>query len=566
MQLELEHYWHRERSAPALSGLRLTVEPGTLTVIAGGSGSGKSTLAGILAGSLPGRTGGRMAGTVRLAGEQVAYDGGAEPPAVDLRQWSRQVSCVPQDARNYLSQVRPTVAEELAFGLENAGLPLAAMRERVYEAAALFGLERLLPRHPARLSGGQERLVAIAAAAMGRAPVLVLDEPLAGLDRDAASRVTAAVRELRGAGTAVVLLTQTLDDLVEEAGHLLLLKDGAVAAEGAADVRREAAAAGVVSGAGSAIRAVAGPVMEPATSGRPAARRCPRTPSVPAVLPSGEHGSADKPDPASGSGPEVLLSYRDVGFSFPAEDHTGLDAPTTPRRRPRFRRTARRPGSPGWRHEGPASGADRDSRRAGPDSGLDPRRRLLDDVWLDVRAGECMALTGPNGAGKTTLLKMGLGLVRPDTGAVILAGRDAADATVTRLAASAGLLFQNPADQLFERTVRREVGFGPKGVRPGQDAVEAALADCGLTDLADEHPYELPASQRRLVALATVLARRSRVLILDEPTVSLDGHGRETLARILAAATERGAGVLLSTHDLAFARENCHRTVDLGAR
>ncbi|WP_262104309.1 ABC transporter ATP-binding protein [Arthrobacter sp. Marseille-P9274] len=543
MQLELEHYWHQERSAPALSGLRLTVEPGTLTVIAGGSGSGKSTLAGILAGTLPGRTGGRMAGTVRLAGEQVAYDGGAEPPAVDLRQWSGQVSCVPQDARNYLSQVRPTVAEELSFGLENAGLPLAAMRERVREAAALFGLEHLLPRHPARLSGGQERLVAIAAAAVGRAPVLVLDEPLAGLDRDVASRVTAAVRELRGAGTAVVLLTQTLDDLVEEAGHLLLLKDGAVTAEGAAGVRREAAVAGVVLGADSAFGAVAGPVMEPATSGRPAARRCPGTPSVPAAVPPpGEPGSAGKPDPAAGSGPEVLLSYRDVGFSFPAEDRTELDAPATPRRRPRFRRTARRPGP----------------------RGRQPGRRLLDDVWLDVRAGECVALTGPNGAGKTTLLKMGLGLVRPDTGAVILDGRDAADAAVTRLAASAGLLFQNPADQLFERTVRREVGFGPKGVRPGQDAVEAALADCGLTDLADEHPYELPASQRRLVALGTVLARRPRVLILDEPTVSLDGHGREILARILTAATGRGAGVLLSTHDLPFARENCHRTVELG--
>ncbi|GLB66134.1 ABC transporter ATP-binding protein [Arthrobacter mangrovi] len=529
MELDLEHYWHQGHAAPALSGIRLAIEPGTLTAVAGGSGSGKSTLAGILAGSLPGRAGGRMAGTVRLAGEQVEYDGGAEPPAVDLRRWSRHVSCVPQDARNYLSQVRPTVAEELAFGLENAGLPLVAMRARVHEAATRFGLDDLLPRHPGRLSGGQERLVAIAAAAVAGAPVLVLDEPLAGLDRDAASRVSAAVRELRDQGTAVVLLTQTLDELAEEAGALLLLKAGSVAAEGLTGVRREAADAGVVADAG---RFVAGAAAGPGSFD--AAGRIPCT---------GQTGAVN--GPAGAPGPQVLLSYRDVGFGYPAENEAGSGGPAAPRRRRCFGPgAARRPVS----------------------SGRHPGRRLLDGVCLDVRAGECVALTGPNGAGKTTLLKMALGLVRPDTGAVILAGRDAArpGSGVAEAAASAGLLFQNPADQLFERTVRREVGFGPKRTRPGQDAVEAALSDCGLADLADEHPYELPASGRRLVALATVLARRPRVLILDEPTVSLDGHGRDILARVLTAATERGAAVLLSTHDLAFARENCHRTVDLG--
>jgi energy-coupling factor transport system ATP-binding protein len=517
MQLELEHYWHQERSVPALSGLRLTVEPGTLTAVAGGSGSGKSTLAGILAGSLPGRTGGRMAGTVRLAGEQVEYDGGAEPPVVDLRRWSRHVSCVPQDARNYLSNVRPTVEEELAFGLENAGLPLDAMRTRVHAVAALFGIEHLLPRNPARLSGGQERLVAIAAAAVGRAPVLVLDEPLAGLDRTASSRVAAAVRELRGAGTAVVLLTQTLDSLAEEAGHLLLLANGAVAAEGLAGVRREADAAGVVAW-----------TEKPGAAGG--------IPGIPKTC------AAD--GPAAESGREVLLSYRNVGFSYPSEDGNGLIGPATRRRRPGFR------------------------RQDGPVAAPGARQRLLEGFRLDVRAGECVALVGPNGAGKTTLLKMALGLVRPDTGTLTVAGCDAArtDVGVARLAARAGLLFQNPADQLFERTVRREVGFGPKRSRPAADAVEAALAVCGLAELADEHPYELPASQRRLVALATVLARRPRVLILDEPTVSLDGHGRAVLARILDAATGSGGGVLLTTHDLAFARENCHRTVELGRR
>jgi energy-coupling factor transport system ATP-binding protein len=90
------------------------------------------------------------------------------------------------------------------------------------------------------------------------------------------------------------------------------------------------------------------------------------------------------------------------------------------------------------------------------------------------------------------------------------------------------------------------------------------LDACGLTGLEDEHPYELPVSLRRLVALATVLARRPALLVLDEPTASLDGHGRKLLGGILAAATAGGAGVLLSTHDREFASGHCQRVVELG--
>ncbi|MFD1213953.1 energy-coupling factor ABC transporter ATP-binding protein, partial [Arthrobacter sp. GCM10027362] len=202
-------------------------------------------------------------------------------------------------------------------------------------------------------------------------------------------------------------------------------------------------------------------------------------------------------------------------------------------------------------------------RRAGNGAAAGPQ--LLAGVDLDVRAGECVALTGPNGTGKTTLLKMALGLVRPDSGTVRVAGLDATATPVGKLAAAAGLLFQNPADQLFERTVLREVSFGPPRSRPEPEAVREALDACGLPAVANAHPYELPASQRRLVALATVLTRGPKVLVLDEPTVSLDGHGRELLGRILAGARERGTAVLLSTHDLPFARSHCHRIMALDA-
>ncbi|EMY32204.1 ABC transporter ATP-binding subunit, partial [Arthrobacter crystallopoietes BAB-32] len=286
MHLQVAAYHHAGRSEAALSGIKLTVAPGTLTVVAGGSGSGKSTLAGVLAGYLPGRTGGRLAGSLQLDGRLVEYDGGSEPPVVDLREWSRQVACVPQDARNYLSLVRPTVEEELAFGLENAGTPRQLMQDKVRRSAAMFGLESLLERNPARLSGGQERLVALAAASITGAPILVLDEPLAGLDQAAAGLVKQAVGRLREEGTAVVLLTQQLDALSETAERALLLQDGRAVAEGLDSVRRRAPEAGVI------MRTTAPPAW----------------PEDRAAIPRAQGRPHRAP----------LLSYEDVGYSYPS--------------------------------------------------------------------------------------------------------------------------------------------------------------------------------------------------------------------------------------------------------
>ncbi|AUI53539.1 ABC transporter ATP-binding protein [Arthrobacter crystallopoietes] len=518
MELEILDYRYPGHEAPALSGVRLSVAPASLTLVAGGSGSGKSTLAGIMAGHLPGRTGGQLTGSVSLAGQTLEYDGGTQPHVVDLRQWVRHVAYVPQDARSYLSMVRSTVEEELAFGLENAGVPRAEMAARIRSIAGRFGLGPLLEHDPARLSGGQERLVAIAAAAVTDAGVLVLDEPLAGLDETAAARVAAMVTGLRDAGTAVVILTSVLDARFFDAGQALLLENGQSVAEGMSAVRERAASAGVVVSGVSA--AAWGGASSPS-----------------------EHAARSATDVPLGSRPAepestdgAVLRYRNVEFSYPDPDHG--------RRRAKLFR--RRPG------KGPGG------------SGPALKGGLLDSVSFAVHPGECVALTGPNGTGKTTLLKMALGLIVPDTGSVSVAGRDTAEASVGQLAKTAGLLFQNPADQLFERSVYHEVAFGPPGSRPNPEVVRQALDACGLNGFEDEHPYELPVSRRRLVALATVLARRPALLVLDEPTVSLDGHGRKLLGRILAAATAGGGAVLLSTHDKEFARAHCQRVVELG--
>ena len=219
---------------------------------------------------------------------------------------------------------------------------------------------------------------------------------------------------------------------------------------------------------------------------------------------------------------------------------------------------------------GPAS---LELRGVGFGYGADPRRRgapaqaqVLRDVDLAVNPGEIIAVTGPNGAGKSTLLRHFNGLLRPSEGDVRVCGRSIAGVPVGTVAASIGLLFQHPRDQLFERTVLREAAFGLRqlfGKAEAEGKARAALAAVGLSGTEAAHPAELSASRQRLLALATVLAREPAVLALDEPTVGLDRHGLAALQSAVVRAAATGTAVVMVTHDLAYARMNAHRVLEL---
>ena len=159
--------------------------------------------------------------------------------------------------------------------------------------------------------------------------------------------------------------------------------------------------------------------------------------------------------------------------------------------------------------------------------------QALQGVTLHIPSGEAVAIVGENGAGKTTLVKHFNGLLKPGGGSVTVGEWDTRHYTVAKLASRVGYVFQNPDDQLFERTALKEASFGPKNLgRTADEAAAAAheaLAAVGLDGEADKHPYDLHLSQRKLLALAAVLAMRTPVVVLDEPTTGQDGLG---LARI----------------------------------
>ncbi|UTM45928.1 ABC transporter ATP-binding protein [Glutamicibacter mysorens] len=440
--LDLGSYTYLDCTDVVLHDIQLDVCPRSLTVISGPSGSGKSTLGAILAGLLPRHGMDELVGSIGV-GETLIEFSSTSTLRVDVAQWAKHVGLLPQDAGHYLSGIRGTVAEELAFSMENAGLPREQMQQRVAELAQKLHLEHLLERHPQQLSGGQERLVALAALAMSEPDVLVLDEPLAGLDKQATAVVSEMIKLLRANGTALVVLVDSVGIWAREADDLWRLNEGTLHRISAEDLLQPS---GQI------------PHRQPVTANA-----------------------------------QILLDMGSVQLAYP-----GATEPA------------------------------------------------VSNLNLQLQAGECLGLAGDNGSGKTTVLKAIAGLLRPQAGALALSG-------------DSGLLLQNSSDQLFERTVLREVSFGIPKKSALQQRVPDVLAQLGLESYSQTHPYELPASARRLVALATVLVHEPKILLLDEPTEALDEAGEAVLQEVITSVLDRGGAVVLSTHDEQFMGRTTHR-------
>lgn len=180
---------------------------------------------------------------------------------------------------------------------------------------------------------------------------------------------------------------------------------------------------------------------------------------------------------------------------------------------------------------------------------------------LVLRRGEVIGLVGRNGSGKTTLARLALGLLEPDSGRVEVRGRDRRDRPASDVAADIGVVFQNPQDQLFRRSVLSEAAFGPtlRGAsreEAGRRA-RAALRATGLLQHCAANPRDLIPSERRLLSLASMLAAGPPLLILDEPTAGLDSRQRALVRRAMRMWAGHGGGVLAVTHDLAWAERSC---------
>ena len=232
MAIELEGVGYRYAGAgdSALRAIDLRVEPGRVVGVAGGNESGKTTLCLVAAGLAPGVIGGKLAGSVRIDG--------VDATTLRPHELAQRCGLLFQNASTQLSNTAATVFEEVGFGPCNLGLPVAEVVDRVWWALRAVGIDALAPRDPARLSGGQGQLVALASVLALRPRYLILDEPTSELDPAGTALVADALtRTARETGAGILLVEHKTDVLARIADELVVLADGKVALAGpAADV------------------------------------------------------------------------------------------------------------------------------------------------------------------------------------------------------------------------------------------------------------------------------------------------------------------------------------------
>jgi energy-coupling factor transport system ATP-binding protein len=224
IEIEQVSFTYPAGAKPALSRLSLSVPAGQVCGVMGANGSGKSTLAGVIAGMVPRVSGGTLTGTVSVAGQAITET--ASPEAATL------VGLVMQNPSSQMSGAKFTVLEELAFGLENLGIPRTEMVSRIDRVVDLLGLGRLAGRPPFELSGGQQQMVAIGSILVMAPAVLVLDEPTSQLDPDGAALIFDALRAVKNDVT-IVVVEHRVEQLAELADRVLVLDHGRITLDGA---------------------------------------------------------------------------------------------------------------------------------------------------------------------------------------------------------------------------------------------------------------------------------------------------------------------------------------------
>ena len=191
---------------------------------------------------------------------------------------------------------------------------------------------------------------------------------------------------------------------------------------------------------------------------------------------------------------------------------------------------------------------------------------ILKDISLTLDQRPT-AIIGQNGAGKTTLVKLLKGLLTPSSGDILLNGKSIKDLTVAKLSAHVGLVFQNPNDQIFKNKVLDEVLFGPLNIGMSESQAKEkameALKQVGLEDKAQMNPYDLGLSERKLIAVASILAMDTEVIILDEPTIAQDYASKEKIKALIRQLQAQGKMVLTIIHDMDFVAECFERAIVL---
>lgn len=520
----------------ALDGLDFSVEKGEFIGIIGENGAGKSTLSQAIMGLVPQFYKGAYGGMVTVDG----IEAGKTPVA----QLCGRVGLVFQNPFNQLSGAKDNVYEEVAFGMQNLGVPAEEMKKRVEEALKLLDIWQYRDRNPFDLSGGQMQRVAIASVLVMRPDVMILDEPTSQLDPEGSDEVFRAVETLTGSGITILMIEQKIEKLAAYCDRILLLHKGK---QIAFDTPQ---------------KVFSMPDLNDYGIQAPAFTRICKAEQV--TLADGTYPVTVK-EAAEVLREKRLGVYEHANAEAGVQKAVGASAAGTGQVQAKNAETGARSGQSGTcRKAENVASVDEQFRIEKLDFSYLADIPVLEDLnmKLDQRP---TAIIGQNGAGKTTLVKLLKGLLKPVSGSIYFHGEDISGKTVAMLAGSVGYVFQNPDDQIFKYNVMDEVLFGPLniGMDPEQAKKEAAwaLELTGLSGKEKENPYDLELYERKMTAIASVLAMDTDVLILDEPTIAQDWKGRQIIGSIIRSLSGRGKLVIAILHDMDFVAENFERVI-----
>ena len=520
----------------ALDGLDFSVEKGEFIGIIGENGAGKSTLSQAIMGLVPQFYKGAYGGMVTVDG----IEAGKTPVA----QLCGHVGLVFQNPFNQLSGAKDNVYEEVAFGMQNLGVPAEEMKKLVEEALKLLDIWQYRDRNPFDLSGGQMQRVAIASVLVMRPDVMILDEPTSQLDPEGSDEVFRAVETLTGSGITILMIEQKIEKLAAYCDRILLLHKGK---QIAFDTPQ---------------KVFSMPDLNDYGIQAPAFTRICKAEQV--TLADGTYPVTVK-EAAEVLREKRLGVYEHANAEAGVQKAVGASAAGTGQVQAKNAETGARSGQSGTcRKAENVASVDEQFRIEKLDFSYLADIPVLEDLnmKLDQRP---TAIIGQNGAGKTTLVKLLKGLLKPVSGSIYFHGEDISGKTVAMLAGSVGYVFQNPDDQIFKYNVMDEVLFGPLniGMDPEQAKKEAAwaLELTGLSGKEKENPYDLELYERKMTAIASVLAMDTDVLILDEPTIAQDWKGRQIIGSIIRSLSGRGKLVIAILHDMDFVAENFERVI-----
>lgn len=493
---------YRAQVEPTLYDINLSVYPGEKVLIVGPSGSGKSTLAHCINGLVPFSFPGETTGELFIKGQK--------PEKMGIFGLSKIVGTVLQDTDGQF--VGLTVAEDIAFALENDCLKQEDMKKRVSDVANVVEVNELLHHAPSELSGGQKQRVSMAGVMVDDVDILLFDEPLANLDPATGKKAIALIDQIsRDNDVTVLIIEHRLEDaLYRDVDRIIVVGEGRIVADMSPD---ELLCSGILKEQG---------IREPLYLSALGHAGCTVLPqSKPQHIESMDLSPYEakvtewfqqierpKKEPVS----EEVIGITDLCFSYV-------------------------PGQP-----------------------------ILKNINFSIHRGEMVSIVGKNGAGKTTLSNLICGFLTPDQGEIRLNGADISGLSIKERGEKIGLVMQNPNQMISKPMIFDEIALGlaVRGVPKDEikERVNATLKICGLYPFRNWPVSALSFGQKKRVTIASILVMNPDILILDEPTAGQDyRHYMEIMEFLKELNEKKGITILMITHDMHLMLEYTDRAI-----